>query len=169
MAVKILYPHNYPQESLPTFKLIHENNVMQFSTTQAAACVFAMEEACRAEEGMPCVLSCLYAARDYFESGAMATATTATATSSESLDQETATEEERAEPAASNSTLPKSATTERLEQCNLQGLEIALSVLQRARPSTVPDDDSTLSQGKGGSWTYTIGLVGKPSAGKSTV
>jgi predicted esterase len=166
MAVKIQYPYNYPQESLPTFKLIHDNNVMQFSTTQAAACVLAMEEACLAEEGMPCVLSCLYAARDYFESGAMATAITAS--SSESLDQETATDEEQSEPSASSSTLPKPATAERLEQCNLQGLEIALSVLQRARPSTVPDD-STLSQGKGGSWTYTIGLVGKPSAGKSTV
>jgi predicted esterase len=167
MAVKIQYPYNYPQESLPTFKLIHDNNVMQFSTTRAAACVFAMAEACRAEEGMPCVLSCLYAARDYFESGAMAMATTAT--SSESSDQEKATDQEQSEPAASNSVLPKPVTAERLEQCNLQGLEIALSVLQRARPSTVPDDDSTLSQGKGGSWTYTIGLVGKPSAGKSTV
>lgn len=170
IAVKIQYPHNYPQESLPIFKLIHDNYVMQFSTTQAAVCLFAMKEACQAEEGMPCVLSCLYAARDYFESGAMAT--TATATSTESLDQEKATDEEHSEPSADNfasiSTLPKSATAERLEQCNLQGLEIALSVLQRARPSTVPDD-STLSQGKGGSWTYTIGLVGKPSAGKSTV
>jgi hypothetical protein len=100
----------------------------------------------------------------------MATATPIT--SSESLDQEKTTDQEQSEPAAdnfaSNSTLPKPATAERLEQCNLQGLEIALSVLQRARPSTVPDD-STLSQGKGGSWTYTIGLVGKPSAGKSTV
>ena len=129
-----------------------------------------MEEACQAEEGTPCVLSCLYAARDYFESGAMAIATTAT--SSESLDQGTTTDEEQSEPVAENfassSTLPKPATAERLEQCNLQGLEIALSVLQRARPSSVPDD-LTLSQGKGGSWTYTIGLVGKPSAGKSTV
>jgi predicted esterase len=170
ITIKIQYAHNYPQDSLPTFKLIHDNNVIQLSTTQAAACVLAMEEACRAEEGMPCVLSCIYAARDYFESGAMTTATAAT--SSESLDQETTTDQEQSEPApdnlAGNSSLPKPATAERLEQCNLQGLEIALSVLQRARPSTVPDD-STLPQGKGGSWAYTIGLVGKPSAGKSTV
>jgi predicted esterase len=172
MAVKIQYPYNYPQDSLPTFKLIHDNNVMQFSTSRAAACVMAMEEACRAEEGMPCVLSCLYAARDYFESGAMATVITSKPASSESLDQEDTSDQEESEPAAGNlassSTLPKAATAERLEKCNLQGLEIALSVLKRARPSTVPDD-STLSQGKGGSWTYTIGLVGKPSAGKSTV
>lgn len=170
IAVKIQYPYNYPQDALPTFKLIHDNNVMQFSTTQAAACLSAMEEACRAEEGMPCVLSCVYAARDYFESGALDTATTAS--SPVSHDEEETAEPEPFEPAgdniARNVALLKPATAERIEQCNLQGLEIALSILQRACPSALPDD-STLSQGKGGSWTYTIGLVGKPSAGKSTV
>jgi hypothetical protein len=169
IAVKIQYPHNYPQDSLPDFKLMHDNNVMQFSTTQAAACLLAMEEACRAEEGMPCVLSCVYAARDYFESGAMATATASA--SPVSLDGKE-TEQEQFEPVpdtiARNSALPKPATAERIEQCNLQGLEIALSVLQRAVPSIVPDEP-TLTQCKGGSWTYTVGLVGKPSAGKSTV
>lgn len=158
ITLRIEYPYNYPQDCLPLMKLIHDNNVMQFSTSQAAACLQIMQQAGQAEEGMPCVLSCVYAARDYFESGAIVT---------EKETAEDSHEEEGEGVAATNSTLPKPATAERIHQCNLEGLEIALSILQRAGPAAA-SDGSGWSQGKGGSWTYTIGLVGKPSAGKST-
>lgn len=84
---------------------------------------------------------------------------------------------------------------ERARICNQQGLEIAASILKQlgtvkfadpknrevnsTTPSTtttpnIPNDPNRVSsqvasqQFKGGHWTYTIGLVGKPSAGKST-
>jgi hypothetical protein len=85
-----------------------------------------------------------------------------------SLDQETATEEEPAEPAASklDVTPTRHGRTTRAVQPTRTGN--CLSVLQRARPSTVPDDDLTLIAGARWLLTYTIGLVGKPCR-KSTV
>lgn len=73
-------------------------------------------------------------------------------------------------------TLLKQASPERIHQCNIEGLEIAEALLGRAQHSATstsadnvepaPDSAPMLS-GKGGSWTYTVGLVGKPSAGKA--
>ena len=58
-----------------------------------------------------------------------------------------------------------SATAERRNRCKLQGLQIAQHVLKQHTPvfNSLPE---TIK--KGGIWNYTIGLVGKPSAGKST-
>ena len=66
---------------------------------------------------------------------------------------------------------------EKIHQCNIEGLAIAEALLFQAQrsvmPTTTPSDELTLSStpvlsGKGGSWIYTIGLVGKPSAGKES-
>jgi ribosome-binding ATPase len=86
------------------------------------------------------------------------------------------TREVNPESPAVGSTLLKQASPERIQQCNIEGLEIAEALLGRAQQSALstsaenvepaPDRAPMLS-GKGGSWTYTIGLVGKPSAGKA--
>jgi hypothetical protein len=86
------------------------------------------------------------------------------------------TDEADPESPAVGSTLLKQASPERIHQCNMEGLEIAEALLGRAQQSATsasaynvepaPDSAAMLS-GKGGSWTYTIGLVGKPSAGKA--
>jgi pimeloyl-ACP methyl ester carboxylesterase len=59
ISLGVTYPYNYPSdEASPKFKLIHENNVMEFPSAKAAACMQAIDEAATAERGMPCVLSC---------------------------------------------------------------------------------------------------------------
>ena len=59
ISLGVTYPHNYPtEEALPQFKLVHENNVMEFPSAKVAACMRAVDEAANAELGMPCVLSC---------------------------------------------------------------------------------------------------------------
>jgi len=171
VAIRVEYPHNYPQEAIPKLQLIHENNVMEFSTSQSGALLKAMEEAALAEEGMPCVLSCVNAAREFFETGSMAeigigdTGSSDGARESDKMEDE----EDQADVTAPISSMLKKASPERIRECNLQGMQLAESILNRTGVGPLnAHDDQTTSIGKGGSWTYTIGLVGKPSAGKST-
>ena len=64
----------------------------------------------------------------------------------------------------------KPASQERVKACIEEGLQIASTILKRNsmndKELTSQDEERTNS-GKGGSWKYTIGLVGKPSAGES--
>lgn len=187
IAIQCEYPHNYPLAAAPKLRLIHDNNVMEFSTRQSEACVKAMEEAAAAEEGMPCVLSAINAARDFFESGAMATTAEEISKSPpggdvdlSSVDAGVGDTDELSESASDKGGTPEAAhgvctplikksTPERIRECNLQGLNIAENILKRASSSAGADAGThSPATGKGGSWTYTIGLVGKPSAGKST-
>jgi ribosome-binding ATPase len=163
LSLIVAYPHNYPADSPPTIDFDHQNNMMEFGSGQMQALHMAVQLAAQAELGMPSVLSCVYAAREFFESGAMENA----ATGGEPLaaEEEAEVTEDNDGPSLYAGVI-KSATADRIHECNMQGLEIARQLLQ---PST---NSSSLSQAdgasKGGSWKYTIGLVGKPSAGKST-
>jgi hypothetical protein len=67
------------------------------------------------------------------------------------------------------SSVLKSASKDRIATCIEEGLRIAYSILDH-KVSNINDsglfrEDGDFD-GKGGSWKYTIGLVGKPSAGK---
>jgi RWD domain len=165
VAVGVTYPPSYPLESGPILRLAHANNVMQFTSEQSEQCLREMQEAARLEQGMCCVLSCLQAARDYFESGrarlegvASAAAPSddemPSAASSQSLEES----DDPNEPIHPSNIKP----SERVEilRANMEGLEIAESIL-KAHKSDLDRGSSRV--GKGGSWTYTIGLVGKPS------
>ena len=161
IALEFEYPHNYPQETMPRISLKHNNNVMEFTSAQAEACLDTMRAACQAEEGMPCVMSCVYAARSFFESGAMADETTTrmeNATDAESLD---TNQEMTCDSVAGN--LPQACSEDRIQNCIKEGLDIAETVLRKASVDT----NNSVGK-KGGSYRFTIGLVGKPSAGKST-
>lgn len=174
LSLKIKYPHNYPSDAtLPNIKLDHDNNVMELPSAKVAACMRAIEEAAEAERGMPCVLSCLYAAKEFLDSGEEVE-TIAEEDATGKVGQMIIDKEEigtETTPAADSAIL-KQVSPDEIERCNLEGLAIAESLLGRApqtdRPSTDNPGDissSPLLSGKGGPWTYTIGLVGKPSAG----
>ena len=186
LQLSVTYPPTYPQSAGPLLELIHQNNVLEFSTAQRDACWAVMQEAALAEEGMPCVYACYAAAKEFFESGTMAqvVVTNKTVVSGTTMDRQTTTETEDTQ---TETTVASSATTssirtcsaERIQQCNQQGLDIAASILKslgavRGIHRNASADDGAdnlqnqMNRFKGGSWTYTIGLVGKPSAGKST-
>ncbi len=59
-----------------------------------------------------------------------------------------------------------------MKLCIEEGQQIAYTILNR-NATSINDSDSHGNEsagfGKGGSWKYTIGLVGKPSAGKFLV
>jgi hypothetical protein len=188
IRLRVTYPPQYPSadnsnndddddepiQRIPMFQLIHDNDGLQFTSSQVHACLQRIHTAAQQENGNPCVLSCLYAAREYFESGAMKSSTTDVEGVVSGYDNDTE-DEDTAVATTMNTTIP-SASAKRIRSCNLQGLNIAKQLLQHANEwnkSDSADESATMSSssssGKGGSWLYTIGLVGKPSAGKSTL
>jgi ribosome-binding ATPase len=165
LSLKVTYPYNYPIDSLPTIEFLHNNNMMEFGSDHMQACRMTVQEAAQAENGMPCVLSCVHAAREFFESGAMLSAGIG-------MEQQKADEKDDeimdagiTEPFQYSGVI-QSATADRIHECNQQGLDIARQLLQISTGDAINHNGGTV--GKGGSWKYTIGLVGKPSAGKST-
>ena len=91
-------------------------------------------------------------------------------------DEEVTNEDIHTSTAVGYTALLKQASPERIRKCNIEGLEIAEALLGRAQQTATPasadnmepaSDSAAILSGKGGSWTYTIGLVGKPSAGTS--
>ncbi|KAL7576446.1 hypothetical protein ACA910_018246 [Epithemia clementina (nom. ined.)] len=182
IAFEVQYPHNYPQIALPQMRLIHENNVMEFTSGQSDALLNILKEAAQAEEGMPSVMSCIYAAREFFESGAVANVSAKSKDAilkekSESFVEETSVvtnPESGADQSQQYSGLLQPSTEERIAEHNLQGLEIARTVLYQIGSLVAESHERQTSSsgdtahGKGGHKTFTIGLVGKPSAGKST-
>ena len=185
IQLHVTYPHNYPSaagsnhdddgSAIPALKLIHENNGMEFLSGQTAACLSMIKAAAEEEQGMPCVLTCLYAAREYFESGAMKNTTAQTGLASEvSCDDEMGDEDDYAdveeEEKSPGSPFLKPASHERIQACNLQGLEIAEQLLYgkdgaASDAAGITQENGSVATGKGGSWQFTIGLVGKPRFG----
>lgn len=75
LVVEIRYPKNYPSDSddydlastIPSFDLLHENTVLEFPSRVSEKLLAVLRETAENERGMPSVLSCLYAARDYLD------------------------------------------------------------------------------------------------------
>lgn len=175
-----MYPPDYPDVA-PKLTLDHTINLLEFKDGQEQACITAIRSAAETELGMPCVMGCVYAARDYFESGGLAASADRVPTDDDDIrEADGAASEEVEEPSSKAAgDLLAPASLERIAECSRQGLEIANSLLGH------PHSDAELAswlentdgdeiaegagrRGKGGQWRYTIGLVGKPSAGKST-
>jgi hypothetical protein len=155
IALEFTFPTQYPTDSMPIINLIHKNNVMEFSSIQKERCIQAMHHTCQLEEGMPCVMSCVYAVKELFESGVHSVATDEKANHHENV-------EIRIEGDTENVFL-SACSAERIQACIDEGLQIAEKVLLKA----ANDIDSNTGK-KGGHYRLTLGLVGKPSAGKST-
>mmetsp|Transcript_26975 Transcript_26975/g.56947 ORF Transcript_26975/g.56947 Transcript_26975/m.56947 type:complete len:1064 (-) Transcript_26975:58-3249(-) len=172
ISLGIQYPAEYPDVS-PSISLIHDMNYFEFSLAASDALMDVVRKAMSEELGMPCVMGMIYAARDFFEGGqlALCAKTNSTKTPSHDVDADVGEPPEVENcPTSSTSALLRKSSPSRIKECNAQGLQIASAMLGRVNLS---DDgeaaiDGTTAGGKGGTWRYTVGLVGKPSAGKST-
>ncbi|KAL3781826.1 hypothetical protein HJC23_011135 [Cyclotella cryptica] len=66
LALKVEYPSNYPEE-LPIFSLIYSQPKARLHKIQEIALLNHLNSVAASEKGMPCILSCFYAARDFFD------------------------------------------------------------------------------------------------------
>lgn len=163
LVLRINYPHNYPADVMANIQFVHDNNMMEFSSGQIQACINAMRDAAEVELGMPSMLTCVYAARDFFESGGMEQQLP------EATEENEAVVEEKMDGGRQAGGVIKPSSSERIKECNLQGLDIARKLLLQPKlpVESIPATTATINS-HGGTWKYTCGLVGKPSAGKST-
>ena len=170
LTLEVLYPYNYPSESIPAFKLLHENDITQFPRCRLERFTAILKESAEMELGMPNVLSCIYAVKEYLDSPPDDTAVgnaTVDDRPASTADQPPVSETIADQIETDGQCTIKRSSPDEITKCTLEGLEIAESLLQA--PQQASDSEPSLITGKGGSfWTYTIGLVGKPSAGKST-
>lgn len=175
LSLCIQYTDEYP-DAPPLISLAHEMNYLEFSMQASDAVMCVIRKAMQDELGMPCVMGVIYAARDFFEGGQLASCTnndpdTDIQTPANSDDNNGAIELENESliPAATSTLLQKS-TPARIKECTSQGLRVACALLGRSAGQDTDGVTSSVDESmvKGGTWRFTIGLVGKPSAGKST-
>ena len=167
LTLQIRYPHNYPLEAIPQFKLLHDNTVFEFASRQVERLLNVIHEAATAELGMSSVLTAIYAARDFLD--APKEEDVANASNKVDVDDDPVNDDDVPSTSKNSSSHPliQPSSSSEIEQGNLEGLEIAESLLQRSSDDK-HRDISSYGKGGGSFGTYTIGLVGKPSAGKST-
>ena len=176
LTLEILYPHNYPLEATPRYRLIHANNNCQFYSRDVEKVLNILETTSQFELGIPSVLSGIYAVKEYLDAPPMDEGV-------QESEREPPTElagmvgriesarEDKASHATSSDLVIPVSSPERIQLCTLEGLEIAERVLKTTASTTVTTFGSSFNwnskSGSGGSFgQYTIGLVGKPSAGK---
>jgi hypothetical protein len=166
LSLCIEYPADYPDLE-PQISLIHDMNYFEFSMESSNAVMAAVRNAMLQEAGMPCGMGMVYAARAFFEEGGLATCKCVISKPEDihaNVDADTCQREEI------QSSLLKVSNPSRIKLCNAQGLQIASTLLNRDDNGIDGATDAALGirAGKGGIWRYTVGLIGKPSAGKST-
>lgn len=66
LALKVEYTANYPEDT-PIFSLLYNNTNLRLHSIQENALLKHINEVAKSELGTPCVLSCFYAARDFFD------------------------------------------------------------------------------------------------------
>lgn len=75
LVVEVRYPRYYPSDeddkdlstSIPSFRLLHENTVLDFPSLVSENLLSVLRQTAEDERGMPSVLSCLYAAREFLD------------------------------------------------------------------------------------------------------
>ena len=171
LALHIIYPSTYPDKVLRAginggLSIMHNMNIFEFPSIAQEKCLkSASDAAIDAGEGLPHVLSCVTAVRDFFEDGGLVTSTQ----NIPGIVDTKSTDMETNEPMLLNS----NSTTLELNCADEEGKIIANSLLAKTfqkdshASEGCNDADETLS--KGGPWKFVIGLVGKPSAGKSFI
>lgn len=171
ISLRVQYTPNYPDVA-PNISLIHDMNYFEFSSNQSDALTNVLRKAMHNEDGMPCVMGLVYAARDFFEGGGLATSAKAVPASAIEIadddDDAARSHDDSADDEQRNSSgtvVLRPCSRKRIEECNAQGLEIATAILGRAHSDDVGEINgargarnlSGFSGGKGGSWKYTIG------------
>ena len=169
IALKVEYTADYP-DSMPHLSLCHNMNLLEFRLCQERACLSRVDGIAKDQIGMPFMMSCVYEAREFFTSGGLSSSLISnqqnTDSSSNNIDETNlkGDNEVDSEGQGSSPSILKPISDDVMKQCIEEGLEIACLVLKKGSL-----DVNNLEQaacGKGGRWKYTIGLVGKPSAGK---
>lgn len=190
LTIEINYPVNYPSDDLdthkeestvPLFKLLHENTVFEFPSEVSAKLVSIFEETARNVRGMPCVLSCLYSAREYLDAkrdwselSLAAAASSHKIVGNDEQEEVDGMDESQQEYESNRKrhAFIRASSAADIRRGNLEGLEIAEALLRQSQQnettSTATSNSDDAGNGGGSFGTYTIGLVGKPSAGKST-
>jgi len=81
LVVELRYPKKYPSDNnnnidgedddrsdtVPSFELLHENTVLEFPSRASDKLLAVLRDTARNERGMPCVLSCIFAAREFLD------------------------------------------------------------------------------------------------------
>lgn len=175
VTLQFRLPSTYPETSIPDMELQCSTSIEQeLQQLLISGCVKSMQSVCHDEMGNPTVLSAVTAARDFWGKGGKA---------AELREQYRTNEQEKAvldteaiaevvpEPAETDSDMPMDCSEERIQTCIQEGLEIAERLRRpttTTTSSTTTADTATTITRSGGSYKLTLGLVGKPSAGKST-
>ena len=177
LYLHVTYPFDYPQARPKIDIKGDDNNVFEFSSAARNALSHAIHKIMDESESMPCVYACYVAAQEFFETGGMEMAAgdvadNPSATPLPDLETNEMRHNDQGVDGDIHPThLPRAASPARIQQCQQEGLELSALVLSRlgasnkaAATSGLPNDVSG-----GGVWKFTIGLIGKPSAGKSTL
>lgn len=198
LALRIQYPPMYPDVK-PILSLKHDMNLLEFKVVQEKACLQVVRQVAEAELGMPCIMSCVLALREYIEDGGLEKCLTeqgAVDTTELCEENEDATDNKEISenglisgPTDGTLEFLPSVSRERMNECDAEGQAIAEAILHdnphyrlvhtnsqhSLKATNIPsthqgatNTSTKSSSSKGGEWRYTIGLVGKPSAGKST-
>ncbi len=178
LTLEIVYPNKYPLASIPLFRLIHQNSSYEFPTSRADQILTILRQSSEMEMGMPSVLSGIYAVNEFLDAPLPAKVEANENLMIAKLLPATS----KTEPAhnaisageidARGLEFPiRVSSPERINLCNLEGLEIAEQILKTAvsRKSGATSSHATFKKKScsGGTFDhYVIGLVGKPSAGK---
>jgi len=144
----VSFPKDYPLHATPIYRLDHENNMMEFPWS--AEVMEVVRETSQEYVGTSSVLMTVTAVLDLLNGDEMKRSAVPI-TKEIPIQTETSTDTE-----IRNEYGLVVSSSEEIRVGDLQGLEIASEILQLPTPTS------------GGSMSYTIGLVGKPSAGKST-
>ena len=168
LVLRVVYPHNYPLEAIPKFYLIHDNNGFEFPSSRVIKFKQLLNDTATMELGMPSVLSCIYAVKEYLDSPPSEDEPTVLQSREENDDETDKVKNLLGEDVVTQTSTIRLSSPAEIQKCTIEGLSIAEHLLTNSEinSSFLGPDIHTL---KGGSFgTYTIGLVGKPSAGKST-
>ncbi|GMH85360.1 hypothetical protein TL16_g10205 [Triparma laevis f. inornata] len=142
--VEFKFPFKYPESESPEIILKHDLSLVDFRSYKER-CILGLGRRLLEEgKGECCVMNVVEGVREWFYDGGMEEKEV------EEVEEEEEEEEEETE----------EEFEERLKSAENCGLEIAMKHVSSPKTSSHPQ--------KGGSQTITIGLIGKPSAGKST-
>jgi len=177
VALKVEYTIEYPDVK-PIFTVDHKMNLLEFKISQNQALIDVINAVAESEIGMPCVMSCVGTARDFFETGGFVN-NDAPLIQFENVESNVESVYDNFDNIENNRnrTKLKKCSDERKEKCKKEGMIVADTIIRCSTLKNVASpeqyfastsDEVNKSIGKGGLWKYTIGLVGKPSAGKST-
>jgi ribosome-binding ATPase len=192
ISLHVTYPLTDPY-SPPILSLVYSNDgTKPYESKYTIECLHTIHNTIIDEIGMPCIMTCILTAREYFDSvitTAMCDddnnnnnnlspvndiADIAENKNNKNIEQVTNSDKNGDE---YNDPSIKAASVDRIKFCIEQGLDIANIILSKSISyiDQLEQHDTANSgnlqqstKNNGGSWMFTIGLVGKPSAGKST-